>query len=96
MRSSFQFIKPAIKVIEYVKKISVGSRSVQGRRLVVGYGLQTLPNVLRVVGGEILHSSLSRYLALPVLTTFPLHISLSCICLCHCLCTHLVSPVACV
>ena len=35
-------------------KISVGSRSVLVRRLVVGYGLQTLPNVLRVVDGEIL------------------------------------------
>ncbi|KAK2173526.1 hypothetical protein NP493_869g01006 [Ridgeia piscesae] len=34
--------------------ISVGSCSVLGRRLVVGYGLLTLPNVLRVVGGEIL------------------------------------------
>ena len=42
------------KVIQSVRKISVGSRSVLGRQLVVGYGLQTLPNVLRVVGGEIL------------------------------------------
>ena len=35
-------------------KISVGSRSVLGRRLVVRYGLQSLPNVLGVVGGQIL------------------------------------------
>ncbi|KAK2173941.1 hypothetical protein NP493_839g01046 [Ridgeia piscesae] len=40
-RSSVQFIKPAIKVIQSVRKINVDSRSVLGRRLVVGYGLQT-------------------------------------------------------
>ena len=53
-RSSVQFIKPAIKVIQSVRKVSVGSRSVLGRRLVVRYGLQSLPNVLGVVGGQIL------------------------------------------
>ena len=53
-RSSVQFIKQAIKVIQSVRKICVGSRSVLGRRLVVDNDLQILPNVLRVVGGEIL------------------------------------------
>ena len=60
-RSSVQFIKSAIKVIQSVRKISVGSRSVLGRRLVVGYGLQSLPNVLGVVGGQILLKLVTVY-----------------------------------
>ena len=79
------FIKATVKVIQFIGKTSVGSGSILVRRLVVGFGLQTLPDVLRDVGGDI-------FLKLVLMVFSALHILLSCICLC----THRVSPVACV
>ena len=50
--NSVVLIKAAVNVIQFVGKSSVGSGSILGSRRVVGHGLQTLPDVLRVVGGE--------------------------------------------
>ena len=52
--SSVLLTKAAVKVIHFVVKSSLGSDSILGRWVIVGYGLQTLPDVIRVVGGEIL------------------------------------------
>ena len=46
--NSFQVIKAAIKVIQFIVKSSVGSGTILCRRLIVDYGLQTLPDILRV------------------------------------------------
>ena len=46
--TSVLFIKAAVKVILFIGKTSVGIGSILGRRLVVGFGLQTMPDVLSV------------------------------------------------
>ena len=51
--NSVLLIKAAVKVIQFIGETSVGSGSILWRRLTVDYGLQTRPDVLRVVGGEI-------------------------------------------
>ena len=51
--NSVRLIKAAVEVIQFVGKSIVGSGNILWRRLVVGYVLQTLPDVLTVVGGEI-------------------------------------------
>ena len=51
--SSVLLIKAAVESIAFTGMNNVGSGSILGRRLIVGYGLPTMPDVLIIVGDEI-------------------------------------------
>ena len=45
--------KPAVKVTQFIGKSSVGTECVLWRRLIVGYDLHTLLDIIRLVRGDI-------------------------------------------